>query len=101
MQSARPGAHGWSTRAEHDIGPAQSKDCGGNRQANGELPTELEIKLAVATEGEMTNLKGGLPVVIDRQVIGGIGVGSGTREQDRDIANAALKALPGATTFAF
>jgi len=28
-------------------------------------------------------------------------VGSGTREQDRDIANAALKALPGATTFAF
>jgi glc operon protein GlcG len=67
----------------------------------GELAAELEIKLAVATDGEMTNLKGGLPVIIDRQVIGGIGVGSGTGEQDREIANAALKALPRAQTFSF
>jgi glc operon protein GlcG len=67
----------------------------------GELAAELEIKLAVATDGEMTNLKGGLPVIIDRQVIGGIGVGSGTGEQDREIANAALKALPRTQTFSF
>jgi uncharacterized protein GlcG (DUF336 family) len=67
----------------------------------GELPADIEVKLALATDGDMVNLKGGLPVIVDGQVIGGIGIGSGTGEQDREIANAALKALPGARSFAF
>ena len=35
----------------------------------------------------------------DGHVIGGIGVGSGTGEQDRQVANAALAALTGAKRF--
>ena len=45
------------------------------------------------------NLPGGLPIIVDGHVIGGIGVGSGTGEQDREVANAALAALPGARRF--
>jgi glc operon protein GlcG len=67
----------------------------------GDLAEDLGQKLALATEGRMVNLKGGVPVIVDGQVIGGIGVGSGTGEQDREIANAGLKGLAGATVFSF
>ena len=66
----------------------------------GGMAAELELKLALATEGRMTNLKGGLPIIVDGHVIGGIGVGSGTGEQDRQVANTALAALAGAKRFA-
>ena len=32
-----------------------------------------ELKLAHATSGKLTNLKGGLPIIIDGHVVGGIG----------------------------
>ena len=43
--------------------------------------------------------QGGLPIIIDGHVVGGIGVGSGTGEQDRIVAAAALASLPGAQRF--
>ena len=67
----------------------------------GELAQELGLNLAHATDGRMINLKGGLPIIVDGETIGGIGIGSGTGEQDREVANAALAAFPGAKTFSF
>jgi glc operon protein GlcG len=57
------------------------------------LHTADEVRLAFATEGKLTNLKGGLPIVIDGHCIGAIGVGSGTGDQDVEVARAALAAL--------
>ena len=65
----------------------------------GEIHRDIELKLAIATDGTMVNLMGGLPVIVDGQLIGGIGVGSGTGEQDREVANAALESLAGAKLF--
>jgi glc operon protein GlcG len=65
----------------------------------GEIHHDIELKLAIVTDGEMVNLMGGLPVIVDGQVIGGIGVGSGTGAQDREVANAALRSFDGAQTF--
>lgn len=65
----------------------------------GNIEAGVDIKLAIATGGKRVNLPGGLPVIVDGHVIGGIGVGSGTGEQDRQVANGALAALPGAKTF--
>jgi glc operon protein GlcG len=48
------------------------------------------MKLAVVTDGDMVNLKGGMPIVADGQVVGGIGVGSGTSDQDLEVAKVAL-----------
>jgi uncharacterized protein GlcG (DUF336 family) len=67
----------------------------------GDMDDQLGQRLALATDGKMVNLKGGLPIVVDGLTIGGIGVGSGTGEQDREVANAALAALPGAKVFSF
>jgi glc operon protein GlcG len=70
-----------------------------SRVPTGHAAADLETRLALATDGVVTNLKGGLPIVVDGRVIGGIGVGSGTGDQDREVANAALEALPGAAVF--
>jgi len=59
----------------------------------------IDIKLAIATEGKRINLPGGLPVIVDGHVIGGIGVGSGTGEQDKEVAKAAVAAFPGAKRY--
>jgi glc operon protein GlcG len=68
-------------------------------EPTGNIAAGIDLKLAIATQGKRINLPGGLPVIVDGHVIGGIGVGSGTGEQDRIVAEAALAALPGAKRF--
>jgi glc operon protein GlcG len=41
-------------------------------------------------------LKGGVPVVVDGQVVGAVGVGGGTGEQDAEVAKAGINKLLGA-----
>ncbi len=65
----------------------------------GGIDPAIELKLAIVTDGDMVNLRGGLPVIVEGQVIGGIGVGSGHGDQDYEVANAALAKFDGATTF--
>jgi glc operon protein GlcG len=74
-------------------------DAGGHLLAFARIAAGLDLKLAIATRGKRINLPGGLPIIVDGHVIGGIGVGSGTGEQDREVANAALAAFPGARRF--
>ena len=59
------------------------------------LPADKAATLAAATDGRMTNLKGGLPLLVEGQVVGGVGVGSGTGEQDLAVAEAAVAAFAG------
>lgn len=69
------------------------------RVPTGGVGADVEMKLAHATSGQLTNLKGGLPIVVEDMVIGAIGVGSGTGEQDLEVAKAGVAALAGAKTF--
>jgi glc operon protein GlcG len=73
------------------------------RQETGPLPrgtTEpdplLNLSLqnaAAASGGKLTTLYGGVPVVVEEQVIGGVGVGGGMGEQDAQVAKAGIAAL--------
>jgi glc operon protein GlcG len=65
----------------------------------GTIIAGVDIKLAIATQGKRINLPGGLPVIIDGHVVGAIGIGSGTGEEDRQVAKAALAVVPGAKQF--
>ena len=67
-----------------------------SRIPTGGVAPDVELKLGLATEGKLTNLKGGVPIVVDGHVIGAVGVGSGTGEQDLEVAKAAIAALKGA-----
>jgi glc operon protein GlcG len=72
------------------------------RQATGPLPMNAEPDLllnlslqnaAAASGGKVTSLKGGVPVIVDGQVIGGVGVGGGTGDQDAEVAKAGIQSL--------
>lgn len=63
------------------------------------IPTDFRPGIAAATGGAVTGLQGGLPIKIGNDLLGGIGVGSGTGEQDIMVGNAALAAI-GADLFA-
>jgi glc operon protein GlcG len=65
----------------------------------GHMPEGVDIKLAIATDGKRINLPGGLPIIVDGHVIGGIGIGSGTGAQDLECAKAGLATIPGAKQF--
>ncbi|KAA0072577.1 heme-binding protein [Tardiphaga sp. P9-11] len=64
-----------------------------HRQPTSRLNPADEIKLAIAGGGRLTNLEGGLPIVIAGQCVGAVGVGSGTGAQDVEVARAALAAI--------
>ena len=57
------------------------------------IPDAVRSHIAAATGGEVTGLAGGLPIRIDGELLGGIGVGSGSPEQDLTVARAALAAI--------
>lgn len=62
------------------------------------IPEAVRPAIGAATEGNVTGLPGGLPILIDGELVGGIGVGSGSGEQDIQVGNAALEAI-GATQY--
>ena len=39
----------------------------------GDIAAGIDLKLAIATQGKRINLPGGLPIVIDGHIVGGIG----------------------------
>ena len=68
-------------------------------QPTGGIEAGVDLKLALATGGKRTNLPGGLPIVVDGHVVGGIGVGSGKGEEDIEVARAGAAAVAGAQVF--
>jgi uncharacterized protein GlcG (DUF336 family) len=77
------------------IASAQAKavTAASTGKPTGGLAPESETRLALATGMRTTNLKGGLPILVEGELVGGIGVGSGTGEQDRQVAAVALASL--------
>lgn len=64
-----------------------------SRVATGGVSQDVELKLGLVTGGQLTNLKGGLTITINGEVVGAIGVGSGTGEQDVEVGMAGIAAL--------
>lgn len=65
-------------------GPAMAGD-----QIN--VPTALG--LAIANPAQQTPIRGGVPLVVDGQVIGAVGASAGTEDQDLDVARAGAAAI--------
>ena len=72
---------------------AKARTAASIGQPSGAIPEDVGVLIAAATGGDATRLEGGLPIVIDTVLVGGIGVGSGSPDQDNDVARAALSAL--------
>ncbi|MFK7964621.1 MAG: heme-binding protein [Burkholderiaceae bacterium] len=76
----------------------KARTAASNRAPSALVPESFRTPIAFATQGEVTGIGGGLPIIIDDEVIGGVGIGSGSADQDMAVANAALVAI-GAQTF--
>jgi uncharacterized protein GlcG (DUF336 family) len=59
----------------------------------GGIPFEFGANLGFASHGGIANLGGGFPIVFDGVLLGAIGVGSGTTEQDIAVAEAGRDAV--------
>jgi uncharacterized protein GlcG (DUF336 family) len=65
-----------------------------NREPNGPaLPGNEAFGIQLMIPGKFAVFVGGFPIVINGEVVGGIGVSGGNGEQDTAVGTAALKAL--------
>lgn len=62
------------------------------KRETGWMSGSLEITLPIAT-GMLTNILGGMPIFIDGDMVGAVGIAGGTVEQDAQIANQAMEKL--------
>lgn len=53
----------------------------------------VSLSLAIGSRARQTPLRGGLPLLVDGQCVGAIGISNGTEEQDVDVARAGASAL--------
>ena len=57
------------------------------------IPEAVRPAIAAATDGNVTGLAGGLPIIKDGMCVGAIGIGSGSPDQDLMVAIVALEAV--------
>jgi glc operon protein GlcG len=65
-------------------GPAKSGDI---------VNLPVALGLAVASPAQQTPIRGGIPLIVDSQVIGAVGVSAGTEDQDFEVARAGAAAI--------
>jgi glc operon protein GlcG len=65
----------------------------GAAMSGDQVNTPLALGLAIASPGEQTPVRGGVPLIVDGHVIGAIGVSAGTEDQDLDVARAGAAAI--------
>lgn len=64
-----------------------------HRRPTTAIDAAMAPSLALASGGRLTNMAGGLPIVIDGLCVGGIGIGSAPDDEDVAIAMAGLAAI--------
>jgi len=88
MDGARPGSI--------EIALTKARSAARRRRATGdEAGGDVlnGVRLALAAQSNVTGVGGGLPIVVDGQTIGGVGVSSGTVDEDIEVARAGIEAL--------
>ena len=65
----------------------------GPSPAKGEPSAILSLGLSLATDNQLTPIRGGLPLVVDGQVVGGIGASAGSEDEDVSVAQAGVDEL--------
>ncbi|MBD5654634.1 MAG: heme-binding protein [Candidatus Eremiobacteraeota bacterium] len=88
MDGARPGSI--------EIALAKARSAARRRrptaeEGNGDVL--VTVRLALAAQMNVTGIGGGLPIAVDGQVVGAVGVSSGTSEEDVEVGRAGIAAL--------
>jgi glc operon protein GlcG len=65
----------------------------GPSPSSGDPSAILSLGLSLATGNQLTPIRGGLPLIVDGQVVGGIGVSAGSEDEDVQVAQAGVDEL--------
>jgi len=82
-----------------DTAWSKALTAAGRGQPTGSMDAQIALQQALASQGKRINLPGGFPIVIDGHIVGGIGIGGGTGEEDIEVAKAALATVAGTKKF--
>jgi glc operon protein GlcG len=91
MDGARPASA--STAMSKAVSAATFRQETGPLPPGGEPDVLLSLGVENAAGGKITTLRGGVPIVVDGQIIGAVGTGGATGEQDALIGKAGVQAL--------
>lgn len=81
--------------ASVELAPGKARTAALFRRPSKDLEDAVNHgRFAAVTARDFIEMQGGLPIVVDGQVIGGIGASFDTPEHDTEIAQAGLAALP-------
>ena len=69
------------------------KPSGPSLLPNGQPDQMLSLSLAIGSGAQQTPLRGGLPLIVDGEVVGAIGVSNGSEDEDVDVAHAGAAAI--------
>ena len=62
-------------------------------KATGWMSPEIAITLPMATNNQLTNVGGGVPLIFDGKLVGGLGIAGGTVDQDKEVALKVIKEI--------
>ena len=82
--------------ARHFAGRTTTKKAAtaaSQRMATGYAEEHRAVSMQIRMDGEFTNVRGGFPIIVHGQVIGGVGAGGASQDEDVIVAKAALAAL--------
>ena len=69
------------------------KPSGPAMAANGQPDLMLRVSLEIGSGAQQTPIRGGLPLIVDGETVGAIGVSNGTEDEDVDVARAGAAAI--------
>jgi glc operon protein GlcG len=72
---------------------AMRRSLTGPAMAGDQVNLPLALGLAIATPAAQTPIRGGVPLVVDGQVVGAVGASAGSEDQDLDVARAGAAAI--------
>lgn len=70
-------------------------------KATGWMSPELAITLPLGTDNKLTNVGGGMPLIFDGKLVGGLGVAGGTADQDKKIVQKVITTIGSELTVGF
>ncbi len=82
-----------STAHSVETSRRKAQTAASTRKESGWMAEDLALALPLAAGNLLTNIPGGIPIVVDGAVVGGFGIAGGTVEQDKAIADVVLKMI--------
>jgi len=71
----------------------KAKTAASQRLPTGYAEEHRVVSMQIRMDGEFTNVRGGFPVVVNGETVGGVGAGGAHQDEDVEVAKAMLAAI--------